>query len=422
MPFKTFSGIATGSSHKRNGTPCEDSFRISHTPDKKWVGAVISDGCGSASRAKDGSAFISDFIIDGLINFSPHLDRRGPGDWLIDHSVVLLANLREAMRQKFDAPLTNYSATIIGAMISDTGGFILHLGDGIASAFSIDDGDPQNRTLQINSQSDPENGEYANQTFYVTESNWIRHVRITSLGDAECLVICSDGAQDLFYEGSEAYGPALIPLLNGLSTALDGPNEFLEQKISSPDAANMSSDDKTIVVLAKPEFLAGLPSIKETIISRGPSKTDTGIKDFPSAREPTPPLDLNRTDSLKSSEYESGKRGFGLPTFKQVSRVGFYATIYFSISIVVVIIFGIWLWNHNKHDKDTIEQHPISMPRGKVGGQPNVSPTPMELNTKALPSKGGAQWRQETPKVEKDKEKTGMTPIPTPIEMPLAPD
>jgi hypothetical protein len=109
--------------------------------------------------------------------------------------------------------------------------------------------------MRLAAQSAPENGEFANQTFYITESNWIRHVRITPLSRVDCLILCTDGAQELFYEASRPYGRAIIPLLKALAdNRLDG-NRYLETVLANSKAAGISGDDKTIAVLATGEFL-----------------------------------------------------------------------------------------------------------------------------------------------------------------------
>jgi hypothetical protein len=337
MSFKAFSGISIGSSHEASGKPCEDSFRISHSPDNKWTSAVVSDGCGSATKAREGSTFISEFIAEGLTSFAPLLDTRGPGDWLIDRSVLLIANLREAMREKFNSPLTDYSATIVAAFVSEAGGFILHIGDGIASTLSHDK-EAGILGLKLVAQSDPENGEYVNQTFYVTEQNWIRHVRITPVTNVDCLVLCSDGAQEIFYEGNNIHGPAIVPLLQGISTSKDINDDYLARNLKTPDADKISSDDKTIIILALPTFLKKLSHINNTEIA--------GLTLVP---EP----EISHVLSPQINKMPEGK-GSGSPkvfeslddrtflTFRQAKQVCIYCALILAAIIFTVGMMHLW--------------------------------------------------------------------------------
>jgi hypothetical protein len=171
-------------------------------------------------------------------------------------------------------------------MVSEAGGFILHLGDGVASAFTVDDAS-KDRCLKLASQSNPETGEYANQTFYVTEANWIRHVRITPLADADCVVLCTDGAQDLFYEGTRPHGPALIPLFKALSAGKKWAEKTLEKSITAPTADQISGDDKTVVILARPTFLKALSHLADTEVIRGIQSESPQPAEVPAPHLPT---------------------------------------------------------------------------------------------------------------------------------------
>jgi hypothetical protein len=199
MSYIRVAACVIGPAHIASDRGREDSFATRVSSDGQWVAAVVSDGCGSVPYARKGADFISGFVSDCLLALRDDIGRRGPGEWLVDAIVKVLADLRDQMRATFGANIKDYAATVVGAMMSPQGGFIVHVGDGIASAFQICNRGEES-VLELLTQSDPRNGEYANETFYVTDYDWIKNVRITPFGAADCLLLSTDGAQPLLYD------------------------------------------------------------------------------------------------------------------------------------------------------------------------------------------------------------------------------
>jgi hypothetical protein len=263
MSLQVWSATTTGPSHVSNNTPCQDACTVATSQDGIWTSIAVCDGCGSADKADVGAQFASDFMSRALLALAQEVEERGPGEWIIDKSVVLLSSLREKLRERFGDDITEYAATIVAALVSERGGFIIHIGDGVASSLTAQS---KHKELQLSviAQSDPENGEYINQTFYLTEPNWIHHVRITALTGVECLVLCTDGAQTLFYEGNKPYEKAFASLFRTLLHEPSNGNIFLKSALSNPDADARSSDDKTIVIITRSSFLEAAGKIAHT--------------------------------------------------------------------------------------------------------------------------------------------------------------
>jgi hypothetical protein len=253
IPFKVWSATTTGPSHTVLNAPCQDSCSIAKSSDGSTISIVVSDGCGSAQKSEQGSLFISEYISSALLALSPELIKRGPGEWLIDKSVMILAELRETMRRKYGDDIRDYAATIVAALVSDLGGFLLHVGDGVATSFAIK-GSGAKKQITLVAQSNPENGEFANQTFYITEPDWIRHIRITPLAQVDCLVLNTDGAQALFYEGNQPFSRAFSKIFNSLSDDEIDAEKYLRKTLTNSQADALSGDDKTFAILARPEF------------------------------------------------------------------------------------------------------------------------------------------------------------------------
>jgi len=250
-----------GASHVTTGRPCEDRFASRRSSDGHWTSVVVCDGCGSASQARAGADFISDYLASELVKIAPRLDRDGPGEWVVDQVVVIIATMREAMRDRFGENIREHAATIVGALASSAGGIILHVGDGIAAAFGLSEA-ADGPLLEPVAVSVPKNGEYANETFYVTAPDWIRHVRITPMRETDCVLLCTDGSQPLWYRADHPNTGNVIDTLRQLARAgKDEASDALEHILAGPNAARLSHDDKTAVFLVSERLWPRIPEI-----------------------------------------------------------------------------------------------------------------------------------------------------------------
>lgn len=252
MSILTVAATVVGQSHLARGAGCEDAFSIVKSEDGRWTSAVLCDGCGSSKHAAEGARVTAHFLCQELVKIGPRIDADGPGEWVVDKVVTGIASLREAMRGAYGSDLREYSATVVAALVSDRGGFMLHVGDGIVSAFSgTDDGQ-----LKLSSQSNPKNGEYANETFYLTEPGWIRNVYITPIASNPAVVLlCTDGAQDVIYDGNSPVTQKATEFLNiCLANPSEGPH-ILEKFLLSPIAARRNNDDKGCIIIYNTSIL-----------------------------------------------------------------------------------------------------------------------------------------------------------------------
>jgi hypothetical protein len=256
MPMRTIAATVVGQSHLQRGAICEDAYSIISSDDGRWTSAVLCDGCGSSRYAAIGAQQTSSFLAAALLELSARLDAEGPGEWVVDQVVIAIASLREDMRAAYGSDLRDYSATVVAAMVSEKGGFILHVGDGIATAF----GETQRGQIKLSSQSNPKNGEYANETFYLTEPDWVRNVYITPISHPALVLLCTDGAQDVLYDGNSPATERVVALLNLCLAEGDTAGLALEAFFSSPEAARRSNDDKGCIIIYHPSILSKVQS------------------------------------------------------------------------------------------------------------------------------------------------------------------
>ena len=224
-----------GSSHITKKIPCQD-FSISEIYNNNVI-LINCDGAGSAKYAEIGSKLFAELFLIELRRISDILSNNNPGEWIIDEIVISISNVRKQIRKKFKiTTLSDYHTTLVAIISSENGGFICHIGDGYGLAIT-------DRDFFI---SEPENGEYANETFFATESNWIKHIRITPFGGViKFLGVMSDGAGSLFESHGKFNYLNLYILLNELIKAKSH-KDILNNFLSNEIANKKSNDDKSI--------------------------------------------------------------------------------------------------------------------------------------------------------------------------------
>jgi serine/threonine protein phosphatase PrpC len=333
MTFNCAVASVVGPSHSATGRQCEDASRIGSSPDGKWTGVVVTDGCGSELGAQAGAEFLAIEFLGALLELAPKLNAAAAGDWIIDDVVISLAQIRKKIASDLGEPIQKYSATLVAAMVSSSGGFLVHIGDGIGTVF----GRRKKTTgLHVIADSKPENGEYANQTYYLTGSDWIRHVRVTPISNPDLLVLATDGAQSLLFEGDEIFPPAFEYLLSSALKMGSDRKRAITKFLGSKEAGGISGDDKTLALIVRRDaeisksisgkFLAKQKTIEPTKSEQSERPRTCSQKNLTSVGEKLAP-------QKKAERYISH-------LFRQELLLSL--TIVFAIALITLGVLGLW--------------------------------------------------------------------------------
>jgi hypothetical protein len=243
--WKTIGVSVAGFSHLAERTPCQD-FHLAVFPAKGWLVAIVSDGAGSASRAAEGAKAICEGLAAAL---SKRLVKHTTGvfeeatcrTWIVD-AVELV---RTKLVQEFpDHALSAFHATLVGVIAGPEGGVFFHVGDGSALATDTTSFSPSVMSL-------PENGEFANDTYFFTQDDWTDHLRLTSFGrEFDLVALMSDGVTP-FALAPGAAGPH-IPFFAPLSKYLaehseDEGREALAATLGKDTIRRITGDDKSLI-------------------------------------------------------------------------------------------------------------------------------------------------------------------------------
>ncbi len=257
MNWRVFLASATGKRHLEEGTSCQDygCYGLSRG---LFVG-VVCDGAGSAPESRKGAEFVARKLVAYLPDALAGEFQVSESD--VDASRARLETALERVRlelagqqgilldgendQVGDVSLRDYACTVVGCVSSDRGGFFFHIGDG----FAVHRNGAGPSTISF-----PENGEYSNETYFVTDKDWRDHLRLTPFvnGEGGSLVgLMTDGSSPFVIDRDRTgfYKPFIDPVVDYLRTAseTDGSNA-LQNLLESERTYEITSDDKTLLL------------------------------------------------------------------------------------------------------------------------------------------------------------------------------
>jgi hypothetical protein len=245
MSWQVLGGSVTGVSHTRSNKPCQDAFTYRrHDTVADRLVIVASDGAGSASHAEIGARLLCNSLCDraSRLEQSALVSR----EWLAEQLAQIRSEFdREAERLKIKT--RELACTLLFAMVEPAGAIFAQIGDG---AIVYKDNDAYQTAFW------PSRGEYANETDFVTDDNWILMLQYRCLGvTPREVAVLTDGLQSvaLDYVNKSPLQAFFKPLLARLSTPTVSEtlqNEFLAL-LSWQGFDNRTDDDKTLIIAYK---------------------------------------------------------------------------------------------------------------------------------------------------------------------------
>jgi hypothetical protein len=334
-----YSGASViGQSHLTSQIPCQDKFSCKVSGDGRWLSVAVSDGAGSALNAEAGAEITSTIFCEELLGLSNQLESRAPGEWINDFVVECVLKVRNQLRTKAKSDdIKSFHCTLVAALVGPEGGFSIHIGDGSIFGGQFKN-DSKRGEMELNSNfviSKPENGEYTNETFFITEGNWIKHLRVTPLPRLDWVVACTDGGAALILEKEIEVKPKfLVPFFQELISNNFTKNNYISDVLSDPKANVLTTDDKTIFVAMRSSAIQAIPlnftKVESVIVN--------------SLNEPKQPQEQNTQASLSVKKNSS----------KSIITLKNSFFVLGSILISAAIIFSIVKWFES--DNDNVEK------------------------------------------------------------------
>lgn len=212
--WKIISHTMIGTSHLEQGKGCEDVIKAVTTEDMAVI--ALADGAGASSKAFDGATIATEKCSKWLLNnFECAYSAK-----LSDVRHRLLYNtIKQSIKRKATIEKTKmeeYSSTLLFVAIKEGRYVAGHIGDGVIGVITTDGDDVV--------LSEPERGEFANNTFFTTSSQINKHFRLHrgAINNITSFFLMSDGSADCLYnQKGNTFAPAINKFAVSLAKASD---------------------------------------------------------------------------------------------------------------------------------------------------------------------------------------------------------
>lgn len=252
--WNTYSASVIGKGHIDAGITCQDAHAIKRVGND-WLIAIVCDGAGSASHSDIGAQHATTKTAELLGHAIEMLNEANtdPLKTLQEQLPAIITTIRQQLLNtatEMQITLRDLACTLVGTVLHNNRGFFLHIGDGFGIAEFIPNPDG---TINPEAVSAPENGEYANETWFITADDWLEHLRITPFdGAIGRLALMSDGAMPfVLAKGQRSFS---APFINPICKALVNAEEkegcaAIHSILANEKTYSITSDDKTLLLV-----------------------------------------------------------------------------------------------------------------------------------------------------------------------------
>jgi Protein phosphatase 2C len=241
--WRVFGASVRGKSHLDKGLPCQDAHAQAVACDT--LVAIVCDGAGSARHSEQGAQFVATQTVLALaerlrLGASLHDLQAGA----LKATLVQIRAALDELASAAGASLDDYATTVVGVVMGPDDGFFFHLGDGLGVA-QLADG---NQLISL-----PANGEYANETYFLSGERWSEQLRLLPISQpARGVVLMSDGCMPFAMSKNNAglYAPFMDAVQGYLRTvdSVSVGNEALSATLADPRTHQITGDDKTLLL------------------------------------------------------------------------------------------------------------------------------------------------------------------------------
>lgn len=252
--WRVVGAAVAGTSHERLGLPCQDA--LAYQANERCLLVALSDGAGTADRSEFGAQTAVRVALDELAAASAESLPREQAGWqdMLCAAFGAARSALESLAEIEQQPLRDYAATLSLAAATDEWLAVAQLGDGAVVA-----GESPDQLFLVNPA---QRGEYANETFFLTQEDALELVQVSVFEKAvDYLAVMSDGLTRLAIQlpAQEPHLPFFLPLFAFAARASEEEQaaRHLVDFLNSERVCERTDDDKSLVLavrLADPRF------------------------------------------------------------------------------------------------------------------------------------------------------------------------
>ena len=230
-----------GSKHAKKHQPNQDALRYRTLPGTDRLVAVIADGAGSALHGRQGALTATEVALEvawNSISGKPQQDLTRLLSWTIEVSRQAVIQVAESA----GLPPNEFATTLTAFAHTDGKAAVAQIGDGACVI-----GNTDGWVLA----TAPQRGEYANETFFITQDNAISNMAVNGPVDSpKRVTLCTDGMMSLTLKQPETvpYEPYFEGTFGWLESAESQEKACrqLHQLLLSEHVRCLTDDDLTM--------------------------------------------------------------------------------------------------------------------------------------------------------------------------------
>lgn len=251
-----------GYSHIQNNIPNQDSYYYVEDKQRDITVIIVSDGAGSAKNAKLGSSLCCANLAKSLLLITQEMVEELKINK--EKSKVFKNKIVQCITQHIDLlsdlgdDIKSFNHTLSAIIYTPLGGQIIQIGDSpvvvIKKSFDLFSNQLEMDFDNIQVFDEKKTGEYANQTTFLTNSEWFNKLRWASLSsqDVQAILVMTDGTGSLLIGKNEQREKNLsLPTFTELVRRFKN-HEYLDVALTSllseKEANKITGDDKTLVI------------------------------------------------------------------------------------------------------------------------------------------------------------------------------
>ena len=241
MNARVFGAAVCGSDHEREQSPCADAWQYALLAEGS-VALCVCDGAGSVGHGAIGAHSVARAVVAALQALAPTSAETC-------HEALRLACERgreallvEATRREL--PPGELACTLVAVFAWQNCTAIAHVGDGAVVG-------RLRKTKELRVLSQPDRGEFANETWFISSPSWSDHLRLGYHEDIEVVCALTDGCERAAMSLDQTpFAPFWSPLFDFAGEERDAAEACAEvaRLLAGESLRRSSVDDKTLAI------------------------------------------------------------------------------------------------------------------------------------------------------------------------------
>lgn len=261
---------AAGRGHLRAGIPCQDKVRTYRNGEVAVI--TLADGAGSAKLSHFGAEAVLDRVSSDLGEHFEEYFKESDASAIRQRLFSEVLCALEETQSKLQCDLRDLSSTLLATAVCGSRYFIVHIGDGVIGYLKDD---------EVKVATGPDNGDFANETFFTTTPSALSRMRIIKGADDRIggFVLMSDGTENALYnKRSHELSQGIKRIMQMMVLCPDSSMQELLSETFESAVMNLTQDDCSISILVNTEALPDYNSMplleKLDLLQIGPDARD----------------------------------------------------------------------------------------------------------------------------------------------------